>query len=198
MGREILYCGVCHGQVRGADFDNDKALRIGSEVYCPKCAKGKLGSLSPDEAQELLRQNRKTEAARPLEKDRPPMPRRAVAEGAPGTSRLVIVLSIVAAAIVVLVFLAFPKSTPVEEPSRPAPPKAAVRPDFAPVDVARQKKEETARIALGQARDYARLHPEDLEGQLGRFDQAAWSAKDSSLDFDARKERAAALAQLQA
>src|SRR6185295_11610936 len=67
-----------------------------------------------------------------------------------------------------------------------------------PDRAARQKKEEAARTALGQARDYARLHPEDLEGQLGRFDQAAWSAKDSSLDFDARKERSAALTQLQA
>ncbi|HVE41478.1 MAG TPA: LamG-like jellyroll fold domain-containing protein [Planctomycetota bacterium] len=211
MGREILYCGACHGQVRGADFENDKALRIGSEVYCPKCAKGKLASLFPEEAQEVLRQNRKSEAARsnatsaiPLEKDRPPISRRFVAGGTPRTSRLVITLSIAAAAILVVVFLALPKRAPIEEPPRPALPKAAVRPDPGPVgavdpdNAARQKKEETARAALGQARDYARLHPEDLEGQLGRFDQAAWIAKDSSLDFDARKERAAALAQLQA
>jgi hypothetical protein len=207
VGREILYCGVCHGQVRGADFDNEKALRIGADVYCPKCAKGKLASLPPEEAQEILRQNRKPEPARPsstpaLALDK--LPRRSTPGGTPGSSRLLIILSLLAVAILVGVVLAMSKSSPVEEVSRPAPPKPVVRPDPDPVrpttpdDAARQKKEEAARAALGQARDYARLHPEDLEGQLGRFEQAAWSAKDTSLDFDARKERAAALAQLQA
>ena len=208
MGREILYCGVCHGQVRGTDFDNDKALRIGTEVYCPKCAKGKLASLSPEEARDVLRQNPRNESSRstspPPEKDRPPVPRRAVAGRTPATSRLVIILSVAAAGLVVVAFLAFSRRPSVEEPPRSAPPKAAVRPDPDPIAAAdpdraaRQKKEEAARSALAQARDYARLHPEDLEGQLGRFDQAAWSAKDSSLDFDARKERSAALTQLQA
>ena len=211
VGREILYCGVCHGQVRGADFENDKALRIGAEVYCPKCAKGKLASLPPEEAQIVLRQNRKNEAARsnatsaiPLEKDQPPISRRFIAAGTPATGRLVMALSVAAGAILVLVFLALSKSSPARESSPPTPPKAAARPDPDPAGPARPdsterlKKEESARVALGQARDYARLHPEDLEGQLGRFDQAAWSAKDSSLDFDARKERAASLAQLQA
>ena len=65
MGREILYCGVCLGQVRGADFENEKALRIGAEVYCPKCAKGKLASLSPEEARDILRQNSRSEPSPP-------------------------------------------------------------------------------------------------------------------------------------
>lgn len=211
MGREILYCSVCQGQVRGVDFENDKALRIGTDVYCPKCAKKKLAGLPPEEAQDIIRQNRKSEGPRsnatsaiPVEKDRTPFPRPVVAGKTQGTNRLYAAVGAVAVVVVVVGFLALPKSRPVEEAPRPAPPKAAVRPDPDPVaaippdSAARTKKEEAARVALGQARDYARLHPEDLEGQLGRFDQAAWSAKDTSLDFDARKERAAALAQLQA
>jgi len=201
VGQEILYCGTCHGQVRGSDFETLKALRIDRGAYCPKCAKAKLATLPPEDQALVLRQNQ-SEPARPsLETPRPPGTRRAVvSRKAPGTTAVLVAIGL-AIAVGIPVFLNWTRRDPLPDP----PPRRGVEAPHvvppvtvAPADPGLQKKEAAARATLEQAREYARLHPEDLEGQLGRFEQAVWNAKETSLDFDARKERAAALAQLHA
>ena len=201
MGHEILYCGTCRGQVRGADFESARALRIGTEAFCPKCAKAKLAALPPEQQALVLKQNR-PETPRPSpENSRSAATRRTVvSRKAPPAALALAALGLALVAGVAAVLLS---SRPDPQPD-PAPRKTVetppvVRPPaIAPTDPALQRKEAAARGALEQAREYGRLHPEDLEGQLGRFEQAVWSAKETSLDFDARKERAAALSQLHA
>lgn len=207
MGHEIVYCAMCGGQVRGADFESSKAVRIATDAYCPKCAKEVLATLSPEEARRVLEESRPAEPLSPPSggrKTRSSGTARVVRDGGPTVALIGVALVAVVAIGIAAVLAGTRRPPPPEAPPPKAPvvialpvaPPAVVRTD--PDTSAQQKKEASARSALDQARDYARRRPEDLEGQLGRFEQAAWSAKDTPIDFDARKERAAALTQLRA
>jgi concanavalin A-like lectin/glucanase superfamily protein len=53
MGYEIVYCGACQVQVRGADLEKGLALRVDGRAYCAKCAPAILRSLPSEKADQL-------------------------------------------------------------------------------------------------------------------------------------------------
>ena len=42
MGYAIEYCSSCRSQLRGPDFQNGRAIRIGVEAFCKKCIPAEL------------------------------------------------------------------------------------------------------------------------------------------------------------
>jgi hypothetical protein len=54
MGREIVYCWKCATRLRGEDFDDVKAYRVGDKVSCPKCVDDLIADLSAEEQESIL------------------------------------------------------------------------------------------------------------------------------------------------
>jgi formylglycine-generating enzyme required for sulfatase activity len=71
------------------------------------------------------------------------------------------------------------------EAARPRPDSAR---DGALPALPPEKREELAKDSLRKARDFASANPGDLVGQRSRFEEAAWNARETSLQEQARAE----------
>src|SRR5262245_29851082 len=54
MGREIVYCWKCATRLKGEDFDEGAAYRVGDKVSCPDCVEELVADLSAEEQEAIL------------------------------------------------------------------------------------------------------------------------------------------------
>ena len=54
MGREIVYCWKCATRLKGEDFDDGVAYRVGDKVSCPDCIEELVADLSAEEQEAIL------------------------------------------------------------------------------------------------------------------------------------------------
>jgi hypothetical protein len=186
MGQAILYCFRCSTQLREAQFEQGRAYRIDHWVCCDKCAPEAIRSLPPDRAkllQDLIagRQRKSSPALPALTSSSRSMPTAASSSPRIAPVKPVnpwIFVGAVGAVVIVLalVFLFRGESRPVE-PDPPPPP---------PV-VKTSSKPTAAQLALQDAQQYAREHPDDLDGQLRRFGDLGLIGDKTSAGSEARK-----------
>jgi len=169
MGQAILYCFRCSLQLREATFEQGKAYRVDHWVCCDKCAPEAIKSLPPASAQILLnliacpkkKSSGKIPAVTPSRPMLPPGSSPRVDPARPAKPRNPWILVGAVGGVVIVLALAFllkgGKKTAEPDPATP-PPIAKTVP-----------KETPAQLALKDAQQYAREHPDDLEGQLRRF-----------------------------
>jgi len=188
MGQAILYCFRCSTQLREAQFEQGKAYRIDHWVCCDNCAPEAVRSLPPDRAkvlQDLIAgRKRKSSAALPaLTSSSRSMPSAAssprnVAVKPVKPINPWILVGVVGAVVAVLVLVFLFRTEP-----KPVQPDPAPR---API-VRTPPKETPAQLALKDARQYAREHPDDLDGQLKRFGELGLIGDKTSAGSEARK-----------
>jgi hypothetical protein len=182
MGQAIYYCFRCSKQLRDVHLDQGKAYKIAQSVCCAECAPEAIRSLPPDQVQLLLKEisGRGKKASSPAIAT--PRPARS-SQVAPIRSSSKLPLIGAALGGVGLVILAavlmsggHPAPPPPEPEKRPPPPKAVVatkKPEASPLD---------------DVRRYAREQPDDLEGQIKRFEDLAFANDQTSVGAEARKE----------
>ncbi len=189
MGQAIYYCCRCSNQLREAQFEAGKAYRIDDLVCCSSCVQEVLRSLSPGQAQRLQAQvGRQEKHAAPV---KPPLREssRAMPLSRPAASPAVRPWMIAAGAaagillILLVVLAAGGRSKKV--------PAGAVAPPAEPPSVDVPKAETPGPMALRKARRFAQDHPEDLEGQLRAFEEAAFKDDKGEAGEAARKAMAA-------
>jgi hypothetical protein len=181
VGQAISYCYKCSQQLRDADFQKGKAFRIDAMVCCAACV---------PEAFRALAHEKTKEAKKGVSSIRTPRPRSSASQTAIPTvapaprRRLILggaILGGAALAILVLLFLPGGERKP---PPAPAPPPTpVVGPAKTPAPVPK-----TVHAGLEQARQYARSHPDDLEGQIRRFEELAFQGDQTEAGAEARKE----------
>lgn len=140
MGYEIVYCGTCQGQVRGADLEKGPAIRVDGQAYCGKCASAVLKTLPLDQAEALRGRNpprtpsanRITSARLPAlpAPSRPPSGTRKIplaAPPAPNRTVLYVVAGVAAIAIFAMILMVVSGGSSrddLERPPQPAPTAA--------------------------------------------------------------------------
>jgi len=180
MGQAILYCTTCSTQLRDRDFEKGAAFRSQGFVYCQTCAPAEVRaqSHSPTRAPERM-----GEGTNRVPKATPPP-----ASG--GLPKPALIAGGVVVLIVVGILAALMSSSP---PPRhdSTPPVAAETPPTtpAPVHATPTAQDRAAEEALRKARDYARVNPEDLPGQLSLFDAAVRASADTGYAVTATRER---------
>jgi len=179
MGQAIYYCCNCSKQLRDAHLEQGKAFRVGENVCCYDCA--------PESVRKGPRNARKASSpAIPT-----PRPMRASQVGLPAATKTSNPMPLLAAALggaalvaLVAFLLLSGRSTP---PPEPAPPKkASTSPAPAPVTASAPKAPDAG--PLEAPRRYAREHPDDIEGQIKRFEDVAFKFDGSAAGAEARKE----------
>lgn len=216
MGHEVVYCRGCQTRIHGSEIEKGKAFDYGGGFCCRACVPQVLPTLPPAERQRLQAamqrppgesrdQSSSSTGLRrmpPLSSSstamRRPVPgssaRIPLADApAPGTRRLapargsgpLVGAALGAAALVVLAaFLLLSRKPPPPEPparsTASAPRTAAPAADVPP--------------AFREARDYAQLRPSDLDGQIQRWEKAAWALEGSPSLEEAKRRLAAARA----
>lgn len=68
MGREIVYCWKCATRLRGEDFDNGDAFRVGDKVSCSGCVDELVADLSAEEQEAILAPPRQKTPSQPVKK----------------------------------------------------------------------------------------------------------------------------------
>lgn len=182
MGQAILYCARCSCQLREAQFEQGKAYRIDNWVCCAQCAPEALRSLPPDRSHLLKAQiaglkKKSSPAIEPIPASRPNIILPKPEPAAPPRNPWIIVGALAGAVVVLLLLFALRGGARSPEPEMEAP-RVAPKP-AAP--------ESPARLALAEAKQYARDHPEDWEGQLKRFGDLALVGDRSEAGTEARK-----------
>jgi hypothetical protein len=89
MGREIVYCWKCATRMRGEDFDNGDAFKVGDKVSCAGCVDELVADLSAEEQEAILAPPRKEKTpSRPIKKiSSTSLPQAEKTDGGTGTSR---------------------------------------------------------------------------------------------------------------
>ncbi|HVE42490.1 MAG TPA: hypothetical protein VNM14_21600 [Planctomycetota bacterium] len=201
MGQAILYCFRCSSQLREAQFEKRKAFRVDAWVTCAACAPELLKTLPADRAaalQDLIAgKERKPSAATP-----PPMrdsrlsitPAAFPSAGAAAPPRPKWPLAVGVGFAVVAVLAAAlmmgrgptPSSAPPEEPRQQPPPLARNIPP-PPPPPPKPAGDSPERQILKKAQQYAREHPDDLEGQLREFSDLSLLSDKTDVGSEARK-----------
>jgi hypothetical protein len=198
MGQAILYCFRCSTQLRDVHFERGKAYKIDAWVCCADCAPEALKSLPPDRVQVLLKliagqekkppgPGRDSNSRMTLSAAPPPPP----AAPAPASNKLVL---IIAAAVVVigLIILIVTNQKPsvepavrVPDPPAPAPgPKPPPRVDLPPPP---PPGDSPQKQAFKKAQQFAREHPDDVDGQLKLFGDLSLLEDRTEIGAEARK-----------
>ncbi len=171
MGQAISYCHLCSTQLRDADFEKGKAFRVDSMAYCAACAPARSAPPAPDKPK------------KPVLPERTPRPRMSSSQtaispvAAPRRGLLLggAVLGACAVLVVVLL-LSLGGSKPPAPAPEPVPlPRAVV-------------KKPPLSSPLDEARAYARSHPDDLEGQIRRFEEIAFRGDQTPDGAEAKRE----------
>ncbi len=199
MGQAILYCYRCSSQLREAQFEKRKAFRVDAWVTCAACAPDLLKTLPPDRAavlQDLIAgKERKPSPATP-----PPMrdPRLSVTPAAfppaggaaPSRPKWLLVAGVVVAIVAVLaaaLMMGQGRTTPPEEPKAAPPPTARTVVPPPPPPSQKPSADSPERQILKKAQQYAREHPDDLEGQLREFSDLSLLSDKTDVGDEARK-----------
>jgi hypothetical protein len=193
MGHEIVYCFKCQTRILGTEFEKGLAFQVGENVCCAKCAAEVLHTLPPKEREQLLAQMFKATKERRSGGTNASLPAmdapatisstrmRAASATPPGgverrlsgpdtrrrwaeQSRNNMTLACLAALVIAGAGVLMLRSGGGPDP---APRSVAhVAPPVAPPPVAGTDQEHED---VRKARDFARVNPQDLDGQL-----AAW------------------------
>ncbi|MBI3857852.1 MAG: M24 family metallopeptidase, partial [Planctomycetes bacterium] len=191
MGQAILYCFRCSTQLREIQFEQGKAYKIDAWVCCAACAPEALKALPPDRAQALRKVIAGPEKKAPAAPQRDSNSRVSIAAAAappaaPGSPKWILIAGALLLGIGVLAAVAL-SGKPAVEPSvrAPAPEPAPLPPRPPPPPGAPADSPE--RQALRKAQQYAREHPDDLEGQLREFGDLTLLADKTDAGAEARK-----------
>lgn len=216
MGQELVYCFKCGTRLKGAQFNEGSALRVGEKICCAACSVSLLDTLPPDQQAAVLKAltpppvaERKTPA--PARGSVTPMPRpRIETDRTPRAKKSKSpVLAFVIAGMILLglvgVVAVSQKPTPASRPSAsagteeppdvpsdasptdPAVPPPPARPAPAPVD----PRSDKAKAAWEKAKAYVRDNPQDLLGQVRAIETALWDLEGTSYATEARESLAA-------
>ncbi len=191
MAQEYFYCWGCQTRLSGSDFERGRAFQIHDKITCPDCVKGLLAPLPIREQEEVLLMVKEAQERAKRPAPRPLSPPRSPAVHHPGKAHprvyreqkshpAVIALLILALVLIVgaAVFLARDDTPPVD-PSRsgtaPGPmtgtaPPPAPRPS--PPPKAPAPPGNAGEEAFRKASEFARAHPDDIEGQIARYREA--------------------------
>ena len=181
MGQAILYCTGCSTQLRDRDFEKGASFRSQGFGYCQACAPAdvRAQAQSPPRAPERL-----GDGTNRVPKATPPP-----ASG--GIPKPALIAGGVVALIVVGILVALMSASP--PPRHDSAPLVAAEPPPtttpAPVHAAPTPQDRAAEEALRKARDYGRVHADDLPGQLSLFDAAVRAAADTGYAVTAARER---------
>ena len=215
MGQEILYCAKCQNRLRSVDFEKGQGLHLEGRAFCKSCAEDVLRSYPPEKREQLLRQAKapksteRTTGSQTERNLRAPigLPPASPASGQESGSRIFVMvgLGVVALAIGVAVFMSAGGSSPPHSgkvalepgqfnrdssvrPIEGGKPRAEEPREPGVQALSFEKREEIAKELLRKARGYAASNPSDFAGQHSRFEEAAWSARETSLQETARAE----------
>lgn len=190
MGQAICYCCRCSNQLRDAQFEAGKAFRVDDLVCCAACAPEVLRELPPEQARLLRAQM--DGPARPAAPARTPprdSPRAAPPPPKPAPPRkagLIAAGAGIGAALLLLLLVAVGGGRKESPRREDAPPAPAPQPPAEEAPKAGTPAEE----ALRRARKYAAENPDDLEGQLREFQEAAFRDDKGEAGEAARKAMA--------
>jgi hypothetical protein len=182
MGHEIVYCVRCATRIAGTDFEKAKAFRLSGRAICAACLPELLPTLTPAEQQELSLSSTKMRVVKEQQAQRASSLRlpTATRQDAPPPSRTGMIVGFFVGALVLVggILAMMLRSSP-EPATRPAEPPPVVKPTSAPAPAEDRKEDaqiRTAREAVEAARAKAKAAPEDLEGQLAAWEDAARKA----------------------
>lgn len=174
MGQAIYYCFNCSKQLREVQFDQGKAFRLGEKVCCEACA--------PESVKKSARAKKISSPS--IQTPKPMRSSQISIAPAKSSSKLPLIgAALGGAGLVLLLIVVFsggsppappPEPPPVAAPTKKAP--AVAKPPAADVD------------PLAEAKRYAAEHPDDLEGQIKRYQDLAFGLGDKPAGVEARKE----------
>jgi hypothetical protein len=216
VGHQIVYCSRCQTRILGTELEQGKAFAFGNHFCCKACVQPLLDTLPPGERETLLaavqnpgakrntstqipvvRDSKRTTTTRiPVVRDLPSSSTRLRIDAGPGTTRRVAVenqgnpfvwigAGLAVAAVAAVVLLVRPASPP---PAAPTPPAEIVRPGPGPAPAS------SGDASVLAARDYARRSPQDLDGQIQRWQQAVFACENTGAIEEAKRGLADALA----
>ncbi len=195
MGQEILYCFKCQTRIVGTDFGKGAAYEVGNNVCCSKCATELLTTLPPKDRESLIaqmfkatqeRKSGSTNSALPAmaapltssstrmrtAASNPPSERRRSGDTArrlwSQQSKNSMTFAVVGVALLVVLAIVMLNSG-----GKAAPTGVSTRVIATPTD-ARPSSAEHDEIR--KARDFARAHPQDIDGQIGAWRGALLAA----------------------
>jgi hypothetical protein len=195
MGQAIHYCFRCSEQLREAQFEKRKAFRVDGWVTCAACAPELLKTLPADRAavlQDLMAgKERKPSSATPppLRDSRlsitpaafPP----AGGLAAPRPKWPFLAGAGLAVAAILAAVLMTGRGTPPREPT--AAPTSTGHSGLRPPPHPRPVGDSPERQLLKRAQQYAREHPDDLEGQLREFGDLSLLSDKTEVGAEARR-----------
>jgi len=198
MGQAILYCYRCSSQLREAQFEKRKAFRVDGWVTCADCAPELLKTLPADRAsvlQDLMAgKERKPSSATPapMRDSRlsitpaafpqagsaaPPRPKWLLLAG------VGLAVAAVAAAALLMGRNATPAPATHEEPKPTPMGQNGIRPTPSPMPAG----DSPERLLLKKAQQYAREHPNDIDGQLRAFGDLTLLSDKTEVGAEARR-----------
>ncbi len=196
MGQEIVYCAKCASRILSSDFDKGRAFRIGNRTLCKDCALEEAPGLSADELRRASQETPRGGTPLPAATPREPLPAvtprscsRAVDSG-PSTKTLR-VLGLCGGGLLLVLLVVFavggssrqrrlPPSPPAPSPSRAA---AAKPPEVEDANT------RAARQACEKAKGFMKERPDDLEGQIARWEEAVRTALGTAYYEEAKAAR---------
>jgi hypothetical protein len=199
MGQAILYCYRCSTQLRESHFEQGKAFRIDTRVCCAECAPEAVRTLPADLVQSLLSQLKARTESPPsstgkITQRHASAVHRSASPASPSLQSAWIIAGLGAVILGVLgiVFFSSGSSSPEMESSRtarrPIPPSipSQNRPSPAPAESA-SAQYDPPHVALKRAQEYARLHADDLFGQLREFEDLTLAGDKGEAGEEARR-----------
>lgn len=172
MGQAIYYCYNCGKLLRDAQLEQGKAFRVGENVACEACA--------PDSAR--ASRGGKRASSPSLTTPRPRASQTAIVPAKPASKLPLIGAALGGGGLVLLILVLVSGGS---SPKPPAPPPEAPPP---PKKVTAAVAKPAVATPLDEARKYAREHPDDLEGQIKRFQDVAFANDQTPAGAEARKE----------
>jgi hypothetical protein len=215
MGHEVVYCDGCQNRIHGSEIEKGKAFAFGSGVCCRACAPKLLQTLAPADRQRLQEAMKRppgearhdqsssstglrrlpdlTSSSTAVRRVRVSSSRIPIVDTpGPGTRRLApapsrspaLAVGLASGAVAALLLAAVLVSSRSPAPAPPTSSTPRAAPAVAP-DVP---------APLREARDYEQRRPEDVDGQIQRWEKAAWALEGSPSLEEAKGRLAAARA----
>lgn len=209
MGQEIVYCFKCQKRIVGADYAKGLAFQLENNSCCSGCAVQVLDTLPPKAKEQLLgkmfkatqeKQSGPASSARPMGGSHdagtrrvpvaaPPLPGTVPRPATSPSSPAFLVLALGALGVAAFA-LAVAVSSGRSSPAEVSAPEMVKRPPPADPGPSSEEKHrtESAKEALAKAREYARAHPKDFEGQAQRWRVALLEAERTGYEIEAKRE----------
>jgi hypothetical protein len=176
MGRAFFYCVQCSKRVSDADLEAGKAFRVGDQILCDACAPASA-KREASSRQIPAVQRQKNPGPITTKKSLPIPP--PASPAMPVRTRAFLIGGAVAVLLTATVTMLLTRNA---EQSRDPRTQSPPSPD---------PREASARAELERARDFAKAHPEDLGGRMGRFSDLAAKWPGTAAADEASAESAA-------